>query len=172
VAQQVADGQDGRSCCRALRRLIVGTLTVFLVGCYPIAPSEVKISLNSDKVLGVKDFKFEPAGEYTGCQVSGTIEYDIKIEPANFTGSVELDKVVIEYAGKWRAEPQIFYLTFLEGKSVGGGIGIGQYASSDDSKDMKEAVCASKSSSDIKIASLGTGLVALPGIKAVVVDKK
>jgi len=155
-----------------MRRLIVGTLTVFLMGCNPIAPSEVKISLNSDKVLGVKDFKFEPAVEYSGCSVAGSIEYDFKIEPANFTGRVILDKVVIEYAGKWRAEPQSIDLYFLEGKLVGHGLYVGQYVYTTDSKDKKEAVCASKSSSDIKITSLGTGLLAMPGIKAAVVEKK
>ena len=157
---------------RAVRRLILGSLTVLLMGCNPIAPSEVKISLNSDKVLGVSDFKFEPAGEYSGCSVSGSIDYDIKIEPANFTGGVQLDKVVIEYARKWRAEPEYFYLNFVEGKMVGGGFYVSEFASSDDSKDKKEAICASRSSSDIQIASLGTGLNALPGIKAVVVEKK
>jgi len=142
------------------------------MGCNSIAPSGIKISLNSDKVLAVSEFEFEPLGEYTGCSVSGTIDYDIKIEPANFTGAVQLDKVVIEYAGKWRAEPEYFYLNFVEGKMVGGGFQVSEYASSDDSKDKKEAICASKSSSDIKIASLGTALLALPGIKAVVVEKK
>jgi len=155
-----------------MRYLLIGSLNVLLLGCNSIAPSGLKISLNSDKVLGVSKFKFEPAGEYSGCSISGTIDYDIKIEPANFTGAVQLDKVVIEYAGKWRAEPQYFYLNFVEGKMVGGGLEVGEYASTDDSKDKKEAICASKSSSDIKIASLGTGLLALPGIKAVVVDKK
>jgi hypothetical protein len=155
-----------------MRRLIIGSLTVFLMGCNPIAPSEVKISLNSDKVFGVSDFKFEPAGEYSGCTVSGTIDYDIKIEPANFTGGILLDKVVIEYAGKWRAKPTSWFQSFVEGKMVGGGFVVSEYASPDDSKDKKEAICASKSSSDIKIASLGTGLLALPGIKAVVVEKK
>jgi len=142
------------------------------MGCNPIAPSEVKISLNSDKVLGVKDFEFKPAGEYIGCSVSGIIDYDIRVEPANFTGQVLLDKVVIEYAGKWRAEPQSIYLNFLEGKTVGNGLFVSEYVSTDDSRDKKEAVCASKSSSDIKITSLGTGLLALPGIKAVVAEKK
>ena len=141
------------------------------MGCNPIAPSEVKISLNSDKVLGVSDFKFEPAGEYLGCSVSGSIDYDIQIEPANFTGAVQLDEVVLEYAGKWRAKPQFVFLNFVEGKMVGGGFSVSEFASSDDPKDKKEAICASKSSSDIKIASLGTGLNALPGIKAVVVKK-
>jgi len=155
-----------------MRRLIIGSLTVLLMGCNSIAPSGIKISLNSDKVLAVSKFEFEPEGEYTGCSVSGTIDYDIKIEPANFTGAVQLDKVVIEYAGKWRAEPEYFYLNFVEGKMVGGGFQVSEYASSDDSKDKKEAICASKSSSDIKIASLGTALLALPGIKAVVVEKK
>jgi hypothetical protein len=155
-----------------MSRLIIGSLTVFLMGCNQIAPSEVKISLNSDKVLGVRDFKFEPAGEYSGCTISGAIDYDIKIEPANFTGGVQLDKVVIEYAGKWRAEPDSQFLNFVEGKMVGGGFSVYQYGSLDDSKDKKEAICASKSSSDIKIASLGTALLALPGIKAVVVEKK
>jgi len=155
-----------------MRRLIIGSLTVLLMGCNSIAPSGIKISLNSDKVLAVSEFEFEPLGEYTGCSVSGTIDYDIKIEPANFTGAVQLDKVVIEYAGKWRAEPEYFYLNFVEGKMVGGGFHVSEYVSSDDSKDKKEAICASKSSSDIKIASLGTALLALPGIKAVVVEKK
>jgi hypothetical protein len=154
-----------------MRYLLIGSLSVLLLGCNSIAPSGLKISLNSDKVLGVRKFKFEPAGEYSGCSVSGAIDYDIKIEPANFTGAVQLDKVVIEYAGKWRAEPQYFYLNFVEGKMVSGSE-VGEYASSEDTKEKKEAICASKSSSDIKIASLGTGLLALPGIKAVVVDKK
>ena len=154
-----------------MRRLIIGSLTVLLMGCNPIAPSEVKVSLNSDKVLGVSEFEFEPGGEYSGCTVSGIIDYDIKIEPENFTGTVQLDKVIIEYAGKWRAKPEYFYLVFLEGKMVSG-FDVSQYGSSDDSKDKKEAVCASKSSSDIKITSLGTGLVAVPCIKAVVVEKK
>ena len=142
------------------------------MGCNTIAPSEVKVSLNSDKILGVSDFKSEPAGEYSGCSVSGSIDYDIKIEPANFTGVVQLDDVVIEYAGKWRAKPQFFYLNFVEGKMTRGGFSVSEYASSDDPKDKKEAICASKSSSDIRIASLGTGLNALPGIKAVVVAKE
>ena len=157
-----------------MRRLIIGSLTVLLMGCNPIAPSEVKVSLNSDKVLGVSDFKFEPANEYSGCQVQALIDYDIKVEPANFTGLVQLDKVVIEYSG-WRSRPTSESLTFVKGKIVGGGFYVNEYTvGSDELKDKEKikAICASKSSSDIKIASLGTALYALPGIKAVVLEKK
>ena len=165
-------GHAGESLVQAMRRLIIGSLTFLLVACNTNAPSEVKISLNSDKVLGVSDFEFEPAGKYSGCSVSGKIEYDIKIEPSNFTGVVNLDEVVVEYAGKWRAKPEPFYLPFVEGKIVEGGFQVSEYTFSEDPQDKKQAICASKSSSDIKLASLGTGLNALPGIKAAVVKKK
>ena len=154
-----------------MRRLIIGSLTVLLMGCNPIAPSEVKVSLNSDKVLGVSNFKFAQANEYGGCQVSALIDYDINVEPANFTGNVLFKDIVYEYSGKWRSEPQMETAVFVDGKIVLG-FYVGEYTALDDSKDKKEAICASKSSSDIKIASLGTALYALQGIKAVVVEKK
>jgi hypothetical protein len=173
--QSLDAGDTGLSRCRDMRRLIIGSLSVLLMGCNPTAPSEIRVSLNSDKVLGVSNFKFEPANEYSGCSVSALIDYDIKVEPANFTGLVLLDKFVIEYAGKWRSRPTSESLTFVKGKIVGGGLFVSEYTTGSDElneKEKIEAICASKSSSDIKIASLGTAQLALPGIKAVVVEKK
>ena len=98
--------------------------------------------------------------------------YDIKLEPANFTGAVSFTSFVLEYAGKWRTEPYTVYLEFADGKLIGDGIGVAQYASADDPEDMKKAVCASKSSSDIKIASFGDTALVFPGFKAVLPSKK
>ena len=151
-----------------MRYLLIGSLSALLLGCNSNAPSGLKISLNSDKVLNVCKFEFESGDEYSGCNVSGKIEYDIKIEPANFTGSVSFHNFVLEYAGKWRSEPKYVYLEYLNGQVVKGlGINIFAAASLDDPKEKKEALCASKSSSDIKVVSLGDPVIAFPGIKAV-----
>lgn len=150
-----------------MRYLLIGSLSVLLLGCNSIAPSGLKISLNSDKALGVNEFEFTPASEYSGCSVSGYIEYDIKLEPANFTGGVAFANFVLDYAGKWRTKPYAVYLEFVEGKLIGDGISISQYGSKDSPEDMKKALCASKSSSDIKIASLGDTVIVFPGFKAV-----
>lgn len=150
-----------------MRYLLIGSLSVLLLGCNSIAPSGLKISLNSDKALGVNEFEFTPADEYSTCNVSGSIKYDIKLEPANFTGAVSLNDFVLEYAGKWRSKPQTVYLEFVEGELIGDGISVAIYTSKDDSEDQKKAMCASKSSSDIKIASLGGNAIVFPGFKAV-----
>lgn len=156
-----------------MRHLLIGSLTVFLVGCNSVAPSGLKISLNSDKVLSVSRFEFEPGDELSGCSVSGTIEYDIKIEPENYTGIIDFNGLVLEYAGKWRSEPDSQLLTYLDGKLIkNSGINIYASASSDDPKDKKEALCASKSSSDIKVVSLGDPVIAYPGIKVALPNKK
>jgi len=153
-----------------MRRLIIGSLTVLLAGCNLNAPSGVKVILNSDKILDVQKFEYDSSGiggvSYY-CSVSGSIKYDITFEPSNFTGAVSLNNLVLEYAGKWRSEPQTVYLDVLDGKLVNGtGINITESSNSDDPKDKKEAVCASKSSSDIKIASLGEPVLVFPGLKA------
>lgn len=156
-----------------MRHLLIGSLTLLLVGCNSVAPFGLKISLNSDKVLGVSEFKFEPGDEYSSCSVSGTIEYDIKLEPENHTGSVVFNGFVLEYAGKWRSEPEVQYLSYLDGKLIkNSGINVYASASLDDPKDKKEALCASKSSSDIKVVSLGDPVIAFPGIKAGLSNKK
>jgi hypothetical protein len=155
-----------------MRYLLIGSLSVLLLGCNSIAPSGLKISLNSYKALSVSEFEFVPASEYSSCSVSGNIMYDIKLEPANFTGAVSFANFVLEYAGKWRTKPYNVYLEFAEGKLVGDGIDIGQFTSTDDPEDMKKAVCASKSSSDIKIASLGDTVLVFPAFKAVLPSKK
>ena len=157
-----------------MRRLLIGSLSVLLAGCNALPPSEVKVSLGSGKILSVKDFEYKPAEEYIGCSVSGIILYDIKVDPQNFTGSVVIDNVVIEYAGKYRAKPQSVTLKFVGGKPIGEGIYIGEYISAvtDEPKDKREAVCASKSTSDIKIVSLGEPIIALPGVKASLESKK
>ena len=156
-----------------MRHLLIGSLTVLLVGCNSVSPSGLKISLDSDKVLGVSRFEFEPGDELSSCSVSGTIEYDIKLEPENYTGTVSFSGFVLEYAGKWRSEPDDQYLTYLEGKLIkNSGINIYASASSDDPKDKKEALCASKSSSDVKVVSLGDPVIAFPGIKVGLPNKK
>jgi len=166
--------QDGLSRCRAVRRLLLGSLSVLLAGCNAFPPSEVKVSLGSGKILSVKDFEYEPAGEYSGCSVSGSILYDLKVDPQNFTGVVVLDDVVLEYAGKYRAKPKSFQPFFLDGKPVGEGVYIGEYISSviPEPKEKREAICASKSTSDIRIVSLGEPVIALPGVKASLESKK
>lgn len=155
-----------------MRSLLIGSLSVLLLGCNSIAPSGLKISLNSDKALNVSEFEFDPGDEYSGCSVSGNIEYDIKLDPANFTGLVSFNGFVLEYAEKWRTEPDIVYLEFAEGKLTGDGVTVSQFTTKDSPEDMKKAVCASKSSSDIKIASLGDTAIAFPGFKAVLPSKK
>jgi hypothetical protein len=154
-----------------MRHLLIGSITALLVGCNSFAPSELKVSLNSDKILGVRDLIFDSGGEFSGCSVSGSIEYDIKIEPEDFTGVVMFNEVVFEYAGKWRSEPEFKSLVYSNGKWLEGGMNVSAYASLDDPKDKKEALCSAKSSSDIRIVSLGEAVIALPGIKAVLPSK-
>jgi len=153
-----------------MRRLIIGSLAVLLTGCNLNAPSGVKVILNSDKILDVQQFEYESSeiGGVSSCSVSGSIQYDITFEPSNFTGAVSFHNLVLEYAGKWRSEPQTAYLDVLNGKLMKGtGINIYQSVSYEDGpKEKKEAVCASKSSSDIKIASLGEPVLVFPGLKA------
>ncbi len=131
---------------------------------------DVKVSINSDKVLGVKDFEYTPATEYSSCSVNGIIEYDISVEPKNFTGIVHLRGTKIRYANTWtRSEDS--HLTFINGKLLDG-LNVYQYSLEDDSNIQKQAICKTKSSSDIKLISLGDALFATPGVNATTLEKK
>jgi hypothetical protein len=125
---------------------------------------EVKVGIRSDKVLSVEDFEYEAASEFRSCNVKGSIEYDISVEPKDFTGIVYLRGIKVGYASIW-TDTMDDQLIFKDGKLVYG-INILQYKLLDDPKVEREAVCKSKSSSDIKLISLGEALFALPGAPA------
>ena len=131
---------------------------------------DVKVNINSDKVLGVKNFEYTPATEYSSCNVTGSIEYDIAVEPKNFTGIIYFKDMKIRYADTWTATEDN-QVTFVNGRQQYG-TSISQFAYAEDSKAKKEALCSSRSSSDIKLISLGEALFAQPGIKATVLTKK
>jgi hypothetical protein len=152
------------------RLFFIGVLPLLLSGCATVMQPDVKVSINSDKVLGVKDFEYTPATEYSSCNVTGAIEYDIAVEPKNFTGIIYFKGMKVRYADTWTAEEDN-QATFVDGKQVYG-ISIGQFAYAEDSKAKKEALCSSKSSSDIKLISLGEALFATPGVNATNLDKK
>lgn len=131
---------------------------------------DVKVSINSDKVLGVKDFEYTPATDYSSCSISGSIEYDISVEPKNFTGMVYLRDAKIRYANTW-TKTEDTQITFVNGRLLDG-VNVFQYSSLDDPNIAKEATCKSKSSSDIRLISLGEALYAIPGIKATAANIK
>jgi hypothetical protein len=145
-----------------------------LLGCTSSSfPENVKISINSEKVLAVKDFEFEPASAYRGCTVSGTITYDISVDPADFTGIVFGDDAVLSYAGA--KERKVSYmLPFKNGKlnieSSLSGFNVFDWASDENTNEEKAATCASKSSSKIRLISLGVPNIAVPGVDAAIVN--
>ncbi|WP_398335988.1 hypothetical protein [Vulcanococcus sp.] len=154
-----------------MRRLFqICALPLLLSGCGTVMQPDVKISINSDEVLGVKDFVHTPATEYSSCSISGSIEYDISVEPKNFTGIVYLRDAKIRYANTW-TKTEDTQITFVNGKLLDG-VNVYQYSLSDDSIIQKEAICKSKSSSEIRLISLGEALFAIPGIKATAANKK
>jgi len=153
--------------------LIAIACPFLMLGCSLKTPSNVRVRIASDKILNVSDFKSEPATAYSSCSVSGFIKFDLSVEPSNFTGMVIGQEASINYAGKWTDNKTEYWITFVEGKQVGQGINIGQYALNEEPQEMKESICATKSSSDIKLVSLGNPEIALSGLKAVeATDKK
>jgi len=156
-----------------LATLIAVACPVLMLGCSLKPPSDVRVRIASDKILNVSDFKSEPATTYSPCSVSGLIKYDLSVEPSNFTGIIVGQEAAISYAGKWTDKKTEYWITFVEGKQVSEGISIGQYPLDEEPQEMKKAICATKSSSDIKLVSLGNPEIALPGLKAVAAtDKK
>ena len=131
---------------------------------------EVKLSIKSDRILGVEDFDHSPAEAYAPCSISGTIEYDISVEPSNFTGYIDVKDAVIEYAGRWKKVENTTF-SFVNGKQVYG-TSVYQYPSDSASAAEKEATCASKSSSDIKLISLGEPIYAVHGSKVLIQANK
>lgn len=157
--------------------LCLGMLSTFYMRCFLIVvsallingctqvPTEVKVKLASDNILAVKDFATEPATEYSGCTVKGEVLYDISVEPVNFTGIVNIENGQIEYAG-WKGEKVPIGVVFINGKQHGYTVSIYNYASGDDTKEKKEAMCRVKTSSDIKLVDLGKPIMAIQGIRA------
>jgi hypothetical protein len=150
--------------------LITAGLPLLLLGCSMGVQPEVRLSIKSDRILGVEDFEYSPAGSFSPCNVSGEIEYDIGVEPSNFTGYVQVKDAVIEYAGKWKKIDSRSF-SFVNGKQVHG-TSIYQYPLDDASAVEKEATCASRSSSDIKLISLGKPIYAIHGVKVVIQASK
>lgn len=154
-----------------MRRLLITTaLPLLLLGCSPGAQQEVRVAIKSDKVLSVKNFEYTPATAYSPCNLSGVIEYDVSIEPSNFTGYVQLKDAVIQYGGTWKKVGDTV-LAFVDGKQVDG-TNIYQYPLEESSTAEKQATCASKSSSDIKLISLGKPMFALHGAKVIIQANK
>lgn len=146
--------------------LTLGVVFLFCA-CSP-GPTEVQIKLASDKILAVKDFSTTPASEYSGCQVEGEIQFDVTVEPKNFTGVVSFENTEIKMAG-WKSKQMNSAFQFINGKPHGY---IRFYESSDDedTKEKKEALCRVKSSSDIKLSEIGKAVMAFHGIKASVAN--
>ena len=151
-----------------MRCFLIVVSALLINGCAQV-PTEVKVKLASDKILAVKDFATEPATEYSGCTVKGQILYDIGVEPANFTGIVNIENGQIEYAG-WKGEKVPIRVVFVNGKQHGYTVSIYNYASGDDTKEKKEAMCRVKTSSDIKLVDLGKPIMAIQGIRAAISD--
>ena len=150
-----------------MRLMLLNVAFPFLLaGCSTLAQPEVKLTIQSGKILDVKNFEYKPATEYGSCELTGTIEFDIAVEPKNFTGVVLLQDIKIRYAGTW-TRTENGGISFVNGKQYGG-MSISEYPLSEDSQNKKDAICKSKSSSDVKLVSLGEGLFATQGIKATV----
>jgi len=143
---------------------------LLLAGCTTLSQPEVKLTIQSGKILDVKDFEYKPASEYSSCVLSGIIEFDIAVEPKNFTGLVFLQDIKIRYADTW-TRTENGSITFINGKQYKG-MSISEYPLSEDSQIKKDAICKSKSSSDVKLVSLGEGLFATQGTKATILTGK
>lgn len=150
--------------------LLIAVLPLALVSCNSTTSREVKITINSDKILSVKDFSYAPASDYSPCNVDGNIEYDISVEPPDFTGMAQVKDAELLYGGKWKKKTSLVFY-FKEGRQLFG-TNISQYPLADASAEEKNATCASKSSSDIKLVSLGEPVFALSGTKLAVGDNK
>lgn len=146
-----------------MRLHVIAAVAVILGGCAQ-APPEVNIKLGSNRILAVKNFNNEPATEYSGCNVSGLILYDIVVQPSDFTGVITVKDAKIKIAG-WELQNQILELHFIDGKPEGYTVLLYESTSDDDPKDKKEAICRVKSSSDIALTSLGTPVMAISGVK-------
>ena len=146
--------------------LLTVAFPLLLTGCSTLEQPEVKLTIQSDKILGVKNFEYKPATEYGSCDITGTIEFDIAVEPKNFTGSVHLKDIKIRYADTW-TRTEDGSITFINGKQYEG-MSITEYTMQEDSKNEKDAICKSRSSSHIKLVSLGEAIFATQGIKATV----
>ena len=150
-----------------MRLMLLNVAFPFLLaGCGTLAQPEVKLTIQSGKILDVKNFEYKPATEYGSCDITGIIEFDIAVEPKNFTGVVFLKDIKIRYADTW-TRTENGGITFVNGKQYAG-MSIGEYPLSEDSQNKKDAICKSKSSSDVKLVSLGEGVFATQGIKATV----
>lgn len=149
-----------------MRLHAIAAVAVILGGCAQ-APSEVKIKLGSNRILAVKDFKTEPATEYSGCNVGGQILYDIVVQPSDFTGLITVKDAQIKIAG-WGRQKEDLWIFFIDGKPEGYTVSLYEYTSDNDPREKKEALCRVKSSSDIVLTSLGTPLMAINGVKATI----
>jgi len=157
------------NCGRTVRRiLLASTCVALLAGCSQ-SERPVSIRIASDKILEVSDFKVE--NEDYGCTVSGIIKFDIAVDPPNFTGSVIASEGVLQY-GKWRDEQLAATPFFVDGKQMGKGISVYRFVNDSAPKAEREAICSLKSSSEIKLVSLGKAEIALKGLKAIVSNPK
>ena len=149
--------------------IATSSASIFLAGCNQNYPSQVSIKLNSSEPLKSTDWSMEKS-TIGSCNLSGYVNYDIDIEPKDFTGNIWLSDVVISYNGYKHTGFQ--QLNYLNGKPTDRAFNIGQYVyASQDDKEEYKAICGIKSYHNIKIVSLGKPVIALPGIP-LVIDKQ
>jgi hypothetical protein len=152
-----------------MRQLAGYAASLLLAACTP-QTTEVIVGIASDKALEVKNFKHEQGGAYTSCTVSGDIVFDISVEPNDFSGVVVLEDVQLTVAGWKPKKEDYWWLEFDKGKPSALSFYFYESKETGD-KEGIEALCRAKSSSDVKLQSLGRPRWAISAIKASLVKE-